>query len=176
MANTYVQIGSTVTVGSGGQAAIDFTSIPSTYTDLLVKVSARSTFTGGSNSNMKLTFNGSSSGYSGRGLQGAGSGTPSSSDNVFGTSFAYISSAYPSSTTTSNTFNNMDIYIPNYAGSAAKSFSTDSVMENNATYSVQHLFASLWNNTAAITSISLGDTNGNFAQYSTATLYGISKS
>jgi hypothetical protein len=32
---TFTQIGSAVVVGSGGAAAIDFTSIPSTYTDLL---------------------------------------------------------------------------------------------------------------------------------------------
>ena len=37
MANTYVAI-ATVTVGSGGAASIDFTSIPATYTDLVVKL------------------------------------------------------------------------------------------------------------------------------------------
>ena len=42
MANTYVQIGSTVTVGVSGAASIDFSSIPSTYTDLVLKVSGRS--------------------------------------------------------------------------------------------------------------------------------------
>ena len=39
---TYTLI-SSVTVGAGGASSIDFTSIPSTYTDLLVKISARST-------------------------------------------------------------------------------------------------------------------------------------
>ena len=36
MATTYTLI-SSVTVGSGGAANIEFTSIPSTYTDLLLK-------------------------------------------------------------------------------------------------------------------------------------------
>jgi hypothetical protein len=40
MANTYEAI-ATVEVGSGGAATIEFTSIPATYTDLVVKVSAR---------------------------------------------------------------------------------------------------------------------------------------
>jgi len=33
----------------------------------------------------------------------------------------------------------------------------------------------LWSNTAAITSIKIQQANGNLAQYSTATLYGIKK-
>ena len=41
MATTYTLI-SSVTVGSGGAASIEFTSIPSTYTDLVLKLSARS--------------------------------------------------------------------------------------------------------------------------------------
>jgi hypothetical protein len=40
MATTYEAI-ETVEVGSGGAADIEFTSIPGTYTDLVVKVSAR---------------------------------------------------------------------------------------------------------------------------------------
>jgi hypothetical protein len=41
MANTYEAI-ATVTVGSGGATDIEFTSIPGTYTDLLIKSSLRS--------------------------------------------------------------------------------------------------------------------------------------
>ena len=40
MAVTFTQIAS-VTVGSGGAASIDFTSIPSTYTDLCIKTSIK---------------------------------------------------------------------------------------------------------------------------------------
>jgi hypothetical protein len=36
MANTYEAI-ATVEVGSGGASTIDFTSIPSTYTDLVLR-------------------------------------------------------------------------------------------------------------------------------------------
>ena len=165
---TYVQIGSTVTVGAGGQASIDFTSIPSTYTDLLVKLSARST-TG--SSTFYVRFNGSSSNLTSRLLYGNGadalsySATDGSSGEVD-----------PSSYTTS-VFNNADIYIPNYAGSNNKSVSIDSVNENNASQALAYMTALLWSNTAAINSISIGLTGaGNLAQHSTATLYGISKS
>jgi hypothetical protein len=41
MANTYIQIGSTVTVGAGGSTTITFSSIPATYTDLILKFSLR---------------------------------------------------------------------------------------------------------------------------------------
>ena len=58
MANTYTLIASN-TVGSGGAASISFSSIPSTYTDLLVKISTRDNT--GSFNDMLLTFNGSGS-------------------------------------------------------------------------------------------------------------------
>jgi hypothetical protein len=39
-----------------------------------------------------------------------------------------------------------------------------------------NFIAGLWSNTAAITSISMAPDNGNYPQYSTATLYGIKSS
>jgi hypothetical protein len=78
---------------------------------------------------------------------------------------------------TSNTFSNSEIYIPNYAGSNKKSFSADIVMENNATTAFSTLNASLWQGTAAISSLTFFDHNGNnFVQYSSFYLYGIKNS
>ena len=51
--------------------------------------------------------------------------------------------------------------------------SSDSVYENNATASRVHFMAGLWNDTAAITSITFTTAGGSFSQYTTATLYGI---
>ena len=167
MANTYIQIGST-TVGAGGAASMAFSSIPSIYTDLIVKVSARTDYSAGT-VQMLLSLNGSSASFSGRYL--LGNGTAASS----GTLAQYVGQTEPSTYTTS-TFSSHDIYIPNYAGSTNKSYSSDSVTENNATTAYSDLVAGLWSNSAAITSISLGLSAGNFVQYSTATLYGISKS
>jgi len=74
---------------------------------------------------------------------------------------------------TASTFASGEMYIPNYAGSNSKSFSADSVQETNASLAYSYLMAGLWSNSSAITSIALTPFTGNFAQYSTATLYGI---
>jgi hypothetical protein len=170
MATTYSLI-SSVTVGSGGAASIDFTSIPATYTDLVIKISLRSLYSGPAD-NLGISFNGSTASFSlkllyGTGTAAASYGSASDNNNVINFSAA---------TATSNTFGNGEIYIPNYAGSSNKSFLADGVSENNATFANQALQAGLRSNTAAITSIELDSGNSqNFVQYSTAYLYGISK-
>ena len=60
--NTYVLL-SSVTVGAGGASSINFTSIPATYTDLVLKISARTNSTG-AGSTYKISLNGSSSSLS----------------------------------------------------------------------------------------------------------------
>ena len=170
MANTFVKIAST-TVGSGGAATIDFTSIPSTYTDLIVKLSSRST-TGTTAVGATLNSD-TGSNYTERQLEGSGTGVSSTSGTF---SLMRIGSSNGGTDTTSNTFASSELYIPNYAGSNNKSASTDAVTEDNSSVAYATLRALLWNNTSAITSISLKNTNNNnFVQYSTATLYGIKK-
>jgi hypothetical protein len=167
MANTFVKIAS-VTAGSGGASTIDFTSIPSTYTDLLLKVSARNTTT---STLVYYNFNGNTSNRTARLLYGDGTSAASVTyDNTDPRAMIMPASDY-----TANTFSNGEMYIPNYAGNANKSWSSDSTQENNATLSYIFLMAGVWSNTAAITSITLSTFTGNFAQHSTATLYGIKK-
>jgi len=167
MANTYVKIGSTVTVGAGGASTISFTSIPATYTDLKIVVSARCD---ASNTAFKIRFNGATTNLSTRYLYGQGSSAASYTEgsNIYGYENA--------STYTASTFGNTEIYVPNYTLSNGKSVSVDAVTENNATSAEMALFAGLWNSSAAITSVELVSNTGNFVQYSTATLYGISNS
>lgn len=158
----------TVTVGAGGAASITFMSvgdIPSDYTDLLVVMSLRNTDT---NNYMTLRFNGSASNFTQRELQGEGSGTPSSASRTD----SVIRLSVARSDFTSNTFSSTSIYIPNYRSSANKSFSVDAVTENNATLSYQAIIAGLWSSTSPITAISL-TAPSNFAQYSSASLYGV---
>jgi len=171
---TYKKIAS-VTVGSGGAANIEFTSIPGTYTDLLVKLSAR-TDRANTASDIYVEFNGNTSAiYSMRRLYGTGTGA--ASDSLSSNSKGGFVGVAVGSTATASTFGNTEFYIPNYAGSTNKSFSGDGVNENNATAALSTLIASLWANTAAITSIKILCFNSsNFVQHSTATLYGISKS
>jgi hypothetical protein len=161
-----------ITVGAAGASSVTFSGIPQTgYTDLVVKISARGDFAA-LGSSYKLSFNGSSSNFSIRALEGAGSGTPSSF-----TGTQYVGSAV-GSTATANTFNNGEIYIPNYTSTTtAKSFSVDAASENNGTEAYADLIAGLWNpgTQAAITSIGLTPTSGNFTQFSTFYLYGVAK-
>jgi hypothetical protein len=164
-----------VTVGSGGASSMEFTSIPSTYTDLCIKLSGRSSNAGANGwQNGALTFNGSTSGYSGIVLLGRGDLSPVSlANSSTSIDFAFYTS---DATSTSNTFANNEIYIPNYAGSNYKSVSSDIAQENNGVRAIMGFNAGLWSNAAAITSITLTPTLGTFVQYSTATLYGINKS
>jgi len=159
---------STVTVGSGGAASIDFTGIPQTYTDLLIKISGRNS---GTNGIVNLSFNSDTTAgnYEGRYLEGNGStvGSFTDQDRAAG----YIDG----SGSTANTFGNSETYIPNYTSSNYKSFSVDGLNENNATTAYSGLFANIWKSTSPITSITLTTGSGNFAQYSSATLYGIRK-
>lgn len=171
MANTYVLIASS-TVGSGGASSISFTSIPQTYTDLLIKFSGRDD-RGASATNLFITFNGSSSNFSSRLLYGGGGATYSGTDTA-----GFIGEDVGAGAT-SNTFSNGEIYIPNYTSSNYKSMSSDSVTENNsstngAAYTM--LIAALWSNTSAITSLTITPTPNSFVQYSTAYLYGIKNS
>jgi hypothetical protein len=167
MPNTFELIAAT-TVGSGGASTIDFTSIPSTFTDLCLKVSLRDTRSNVANG-LVIRFNGSSSSFTSRVLEGSGSSGYSFNDTQG------LVGENNSATSTATTFASTDIYIPNYAGTTwNKSFSFDSVTENNATTAYADLGAGLWAATNAITSISLACLNSaSFVQYSTAYLYGV---
>jgi len=166
MATTYKLI-SSVTVGATAVASMEFTSIPDTYTDLKVVISARNN--GSPPGNILIGFNSSTANFTNRFLQGDGSGAASSS-------VPQMIGDMDGSGETANTFNNIEVYIPNYRSSNFKTFSSDSVNENNATTAYQQFTANLWSDTSAITSIQLTNrTSGrNFVQYSTAYLYGIS--
>jgi hypothetical protein len=169
MPATYKKIASVTATTS--QASLEFTSIPGTYTDLMIKLSLRTT---GGTQNCSIAFNGSTSNFSQRQLGGDGSSAYSASrtDNlnvVLANGTGYTADVWASN----------ELYIPNYTSSTNKSFSTESATENNATGSDLVMRAHLWSPTtaAAITSITFyaGNGSGNFATNSTATLYGILK-
>ena len=172
MANTYTLIASS-TVGSGGAANIDFTSIPATYTDLVVLLSARGTENQVYNS-MKLQFNNATANYSSKEIYGSGSAAASVSRGTTDSGL-YIGNVN-GNTSTSNSFSNFSIYVPNYAESNYKSVSVDAVQENNATEAYTQFTAGLWSDTSAITSIKFSWSTTTIMQYSTAYLYGIKNS
>jgi hypothetical protein len=166
MANTFELIASS-TVGAGGASSISFSSIPSTYTDLVLELSLRSA-AAGVNPGLILKFNSVGTGYSSRNVYGTGSAAGSYSDTSGEIGVLAGNNA------TANVFGNGTIYITNYASSNYKSFSADTVNENNATSASAFLNAGLWSNTAAISSIQITEGGANnFLQYSTAYLYGV---
>jgi hypothetical protein len=169
MANTYVKIGSTVTVSGSSTSTITFSSIPSTYTDLLIKVTARCTTVSGSV--FRINLNGATTNGTDRYVEGNGSTAVSGSESRAG--YGWLNS----SADTASTFSSTDIYIPNYASTTTfKSISIDTVRENNATTGYNDLIAALWSQNTAVSSIDLVTSADFFAANSTATLYGILKS
>jgi len=168
MATTFTKIAS-VSVGLLGASSIDFTSIPSTYTDLVVKMSMRTTTAGFRD--LRLSLNGSTASFTNVYLEANGSTAYSNTGAI-----RYLGTM-PGTNVTASTFTNSELYFPNYASSNFKSYSLDATGENNATTNYQDLLAGLWSSTAAITSIQLTpEPTNTLAQYSTATLYGINKS
>ena len=165
MANTFELI-SSVTVGSGGAASIDFTSIPATYTDLCIKMSVRNTAAAVSGF-VVAAFNGSTANFTARGVYGNGSSAAS-----FSTPGNFVGELVAANATAS-TFSNLEMYIPNYAGSSFKSYSVDSVGENNGTSAQATISAGLWSVSTAINQVTLTPNTGTLVQYSTAYLYGV---
>ena len=172
MPSTYTLISSRVLVSN--TASITFSSIPNTFTDLVLRWSARDV-SGSSNYDIQCEFNGSGgSAYSSTQIYGVG-------DSAF--SNAYQNSAYGrtgfsnSSDSTSNTFSSDEIYIPSYTASQNKSFMSNGVTENNSTNQrvINGSSASLWRDTSAISSVKLS-TGGTFAVGSSFYLYGIKNS
>jgi hypothetical protein len=176
MADTFSKIAS-VTVASGGVASITFSSISSSYTDLQLFLSAR---VSGSApyAGIYVSFNGdtgSSTLYSMTLIEGYG-GVSSSKSTSIDTLFPVPH--VDANTATSNTFGNASMYFPNYSGSDFKTISINAATENNSTATYDYdlgVSAGYYASTSAINTIKV-QPNNPFVQYTTATLYGISKS
>mgnify|MGYP006921350190 FL=1 len=162
----------TTTIGSGGASSIEFTGIAGTGKDLLLLVSPIDP----ANNSKQLIFNLNDDelNLSGIRLQGSGS-SASSGTNSGGTSDDGIQLGQVSVVSnTANTPASFSIYVANYAGSTAKSFSVDRAMENNATSAWMGIFAGLYNSSSPVTAVKLKMQDTTFSQHSTASLYLIS--
>jgi hypothetical protein len=112
------------------------------------------------------------SNYSVTTLNGNGTSTTSNrgSSQTFFTGFGTMADNAASA----NIFGSSTIYFPNYAGSNFKQIIIDGVNENGAATATSQFMASLWRNTAAITTIYItANTATYFAANSSFTLYGI---
>jgi len=166
MAITLIQ---TLTASGGSVAGFDFTSIPGTYTDLLIVASLRNT--GNNDPWTYIKLNTSTANFTGRMLFTDSGGGASTSTIPYNNFLIHNNTTG----TTANTFTSAQVYIPNYAGSTNKSISIESHNETNATFNYKQMAAMLWSNTAAITGFSVYPNADQFSQYSSVSLYGVLK-
>jgi hypothetical protein len=174
MANTYTLISSNVLASSA--ASVTFSAIPSTYTDLVLRISTRVDRAINGSHNCQLTVNGSAtSDYSQTNLAEFGV-TINSTRASAGT---FITTASTGNSTTANTFSSNEFYFANYAGSTNKPLSVTDVVENNSSADFESQIAAragLRSNTAAITSITLNTNGYNYLTGSSFYLYGLKSS
>lgn len=176
MANTYTLISSNVL--SSSAASVTFSAIPSTYTDLVIKASIRENAGGIYPNTTNVQFNGSSaSNYSRTNLY-AESTTGGISNRNSNQTVIRFSNTVNGSGSTSNTFSNVEIYIPSYTATQNKPIGSSAVTEANTANNLEWAVtttAALWTDTSAITSINLA-CSASFATGSSFYLYGIKNS
>ena len=165
MATTYTLISSNVL--SSSAASVTFSSIASTWTDLVVRISARATTANYANGFI-VQLNAVGTNQTATWLIGNGSGASSAA-------YAFIGGYTDAATATADTFNSAEVYIPNYNSATNHPVSTFSATENNATGSVlMTAQAGLWSSATAITSVKIQCDTDNFVTGSSFYLYGIS--
>lgn len=163
----------TVTVGAAGAFSIEFTNIPQDGTDLLVLVSARGSKSSPANDVIRFNFNSITSNYFMRGFGGFNGNTFAQSSN--NSAVISLSNVMPTALATANTFNSASFYVANYTVAEPKQFLLHANMENNNNVvSGLGIMGGRWNDTAAVTSIRI-QTDSNFVQNTTASLYKITK-
>jgi hypothetical protein len=170
---TYTLISSNVLTAS--QTSVTFSAIPATYTDLVLRISARSdilsmrgSFTLFPNSETDSSTLGSNTVLYGI----AGSAASSRRSNTYPYRDMYDLDA---ANATANTFSSIEIYIPSYTASQNKPLSNFGVSENNsANDPLIGITAGLYRSTSGITSLKADLVTANFVSGSSFYLYGIS--
>lgn len=160
----------TQTLGSGGASVVTFNNIPQYFTDIVFLISARTAYNGDADAYLNFQDGSGTTNYSWTKLAGTGSGT----SNYRGTSSNTVSPWTLKGDATASTFSNVKISIPNYTSSNFKSVISESVMEHNGTVGWDVLTSGLWRSTSSITSATFSVASG-FTQYSTFSLYGVTK-
>jgi hypothetical protein len=172
MPTTYTHIASTVLTSSA--STVTLSSIPGTYTDLMVLCSMKGDRQVNADP-LEIVLNGVSSGYSYTRLLAVTSNlTPGrgSADSRI-----YLPDLVPQAFfNATNLFNTVKVYLPNYAGSKNKTLNVSGgfTSVNNASQTAIMTASALSTNTSAITSITFQG-NG-YVAGSSFYLYGIKNS
>lgn len=164
---TYSTIATTTL--SSAASNVTFSSIPSTYTDLVVVFDGRSTWTSDNGPRMYMNFNSDSgTNYSVTTLRGSGSAATSARES--GNNYCFPGRPNPSFSGNTN-FSNIIVHLLNYSNTTMLK-TILSRYNNDANGDKVGLSANLWRSTSAINSI-VFDTDNDFAAGSTFTIYGI---
>jgi hypothetical protein len=169
MPGSYESI-ATVTVGAGGASYIEFTSIPSTYQHLQIRMLQRSDYAG-TFVGTAIRFNSdTASNYSFHLITGDGSSVSAagyaSTSDIDGPTFT-------GSSITSGVFGAAVVDILDYANTSK--YKTARLLggtDANGSGAV-NFWSGLWRNTAAISTIRVYPGAGNYIQNSTFALYGV---
>jgi hypothetical protein len=163
---------STVSLTSGTQATIDFTSIPSTFKHLQLRCVARLSDGGGGFGGAKLMFNNDTviGNYTYRRVIG-------NNDNA--SAYAQVDLEFTVRAALAGI--STGIFSPSIVNIYDYSDSNKRTTMNNITggdrnstlENVIGLYGQMWNNTTTVNSIQLTPSQGSFAQYSHFALYGI---
>ena len=169
MPSTYTLISSNVL--SSSASSVTFTAIPSTYTDLVVRFSAKGDTEGVVNGTLKVEFNGDTAIADYDSVMLIGDGT--SATSAINTEKILVQM----SGQTADGFGSGEIYIPSYLASANKPVSAFAVAESNTANVTMRATAALYVKTTAISSIAIKQNSGtNFVSGSSFYLYGIKNS
>ena len=174
MASTYELIASQTLESAA--ASVTFDGIPQTFDDLVVLASIRSNYTGNASyTDALMQFNDDAgSNYPWKYLGGTGTGTRTGGGT--GTAVQLGMATTMGAPATPNTFTPVEVYVPNYAGSSYKSVQSIGAHEVNATNAYLYNFATVWNNTSAITKIVFSLNQGLYTANSSFYLYAFSNS
>ena len=158
--NSYESI-ATVTIGSGGASTASFSSIPSTYQHLQIRIFAK-TADAGSFGSASMSINGGA-GEARHDIYGTGSSVGVS--GISGSFITYIGA--------SAQFGSAVVDIFDYADTnKAKTSRGFGGTDNNGSGLIA-MTSGLEISTTAISSLTFTSSSGNFAQYSSFALYGI---
>lgn len=154
-----------------------FSSIPNTYTDLLILGSVRDlTSGGGYGQTLYMQFNGDGSSlYSSRWMEGSGSSTYSGNNGTNQTGFR-VAVVNSTGATSASIFGSFSIYIPNYAStSQSKTYICEYVTENGVSnQAYAGVDTGVYRSNNAISGVSLG-TGFSLDSQCSVSLYGIVK-
>jgi hypothetical protein len=167
MATTYVPVVPSQTLSSAS-ATVTFSSIPATYTDLVLVMTPAANI---DSQNVQIQFNGDTgSNYSYVGLKGNGT----TAGVTRGTSLTAINLTDAIGTTTVLNGQIIICNIMNYANTTTFKTVINKSVSNSGTYNGVELMTGLWRSTAAINSIVIKQgSTPTFSAGSTFTLYGV---